>query len=353
MNPLSAEAALRLCHSAYHADDNIFWSLLRGCENADEPHKPAALRAVLSLFAACVKSELYAHAKAASATAAGAVTVHTFYSALKVCARCAATLPSETRRLIGLDALLATCFDFVRTPGAWQGTRRWRRLHDRYPELTEMLATAKTASATTSSPNGEGSTDGAANDPPSPLRHVLLSPKKESATTTGAATALVTTKSAVPVPDAFAEHLRQTERVALAAQWWWRTISTEVTSLRERCAALKASAQRDEAAAEALTLYLAEVSAYVQALRCAGVEVQRVYATAASTCSAPSSLPPSTPASLFPTAASTAHELRSILRCALSLALAQRSAVDDLLSLEQDAVHKLDVELARLRANTF
>ncbi|AYU78083.1 BTB/POZ domain containing protein, putative [Leishmania donovani] len=338
VKPRSAEAALRLCHSAHHSDDGLFWLLQRECEKADEAHKPEALQAVLSLYAACVKFELYEHAKAASATAAGAVTAHTVYDVLKTCARYATTLLPETRRAVGLDVLLAACYAFMRTSGAWQGERRWRRLYEQYPELSEIVAAASAATAT-SSAHGESSASAAAGGSPSPLRRVLLSPQKDPATAGSSAT--VMPESAAPLPDVFAGHLRQTEGLALAAQWRCRTMSAEVTALRESCAALEVTAHRDEAAAAEVALYLGEVRVYVQALGCAEAEMQQLCAAAATMCAAPSS---------SAAAASTLHELRHALQRASAWAAERKAAVDELLAMEQDAVCELDAELARLRA---
>ncbi|CBZ25660.1 hypothetical protein, unknown function [Leishmania mexicana MHOM/GT/2001/U1103] len=338
VKPRCAEAALRLCQSANHSDDGLFWSLQQECERADAAHKPEALRAVLSLYAACVKFELHEHAKAASATAAGAVTAHTVYDVLKTCARYATTLLPETRRGVGLDELLAACYAFVRTPGAWQSERRWRRLYEQYPELFEIVAAAS-AATTTSSAHGEGSAIAAAGALPSPLRRVLLSPQKEPATPGSSATAMP--ESAASLPDVFAGHLRRTESLALAAQWRCRAMSAEVAALRENCAALEATAQRDEAAAAEVALYLGEVHVYVQALRRAEAEVQQLCAAAATVCAAPSS---------SAAAASTLHELRYALQRASAWAAERKATIDGLLAKEQDTVCKLDAELARLRA---
>ncbi|KAG5481116.1 hypothetical protein LSCM1_06797 [Leishmania martiniquensis] len=339
VQPRSAEAALRLCHSAHHADDELFWSLQRECETADAALQPEKLRAVLSLYSACVTFELHAHAKAVSATVANIVTAHTVYDVLKTCARYTTTLLPETQRAAGLDMLLAACHAFVRVPAAWQSERRWRRLLRRYPELLERVAAAHAATAasaaasTVSSAHGESSTIPVAGFSPPSLRRVLLSPQKDAAATAVSATAVP--QSAAPLPDVFAEHLRQTEDLALAAQWRYRTMAAEVAALRESCTALENTARRDEAAAAELALYLGEVRVYVQALRSAEAEAQQLCAAAA----APS----------LPTSPATLHELRCNIQCASARAAERKAAVDELIVVEQDALCELDAELARLR----
>ncbi|GET87871.1 hypothetical protein, unknown function [Leishmania tarentolae] len=337
VKPLSAEAVLRLCHSAHHSDDELFWSLQRECQKADAAHKPEALRAALSLYAACVKFELHEHAKAASGTVAGAVTENTVYDVLKTCARYATALLPEARQAVGLDAVLAACSAFVQIRGSGHGGRRWHRLYEQYPTLSEILAAASVAS-TKSNAHGESSAIAAAGDSPPPLRRVLLSPQKDLSTTAPSATAMP--RSHAPLPDVFASYLRQTEGLALAAQWRCRAMSAEVTALRESCAALEATAQRDEAAAVEATLYLSEVRVYMQALRQAEVELQQLCAAAAVTCGASSSAAD----------VSTLHELRHTLQRASAFATERKAAIDELLAMEKDAVDALDVELARLRA---
>ncbi|CAJ1015162.1 putative BTB/POZ domain containing protein [Leishmania shawi] len=342
VNPRSAEAALHLCHSANHADDELFLSLLRECEGADAARQPEALLAVLSLYAACVKFELHAHARAASATAARAVTKRTVYDALKTCARYATTLSPETQRAVGLDALLAACHAFVRVPGACQGERRWRRLYAQYPQLAEMVAAARAASAasaaapSTFTAHGESSAIASAGNTPS-QRRTLLSPRKEQDTIEESA--VMIPQSAALLPDVFTGHLRQTEGLALAAQWRCRAMSAEVAALRESWAALESTTRRDEAAATEATLYLGEVRVYLQALRRAEAEVQRLCDAAAATCAAPS----------LPTSASTLHELRYTLQHASEWAAERKAHIDELLAIEQGAVRELDAELAQLR----
>ncbi|KAG5481761.1 hypothetical protein CUR178_07114 [Leishmania enriettii] len=343
VRPRSAEAALRLCHSAHHADDKLFWSLQRECEKADAAHQPEALRTVLSLYSACVTFELHAHAQTISASVASVVAADTVYDVLKTCARYTTTLLPETQRAVGLDVLLAACNAFVRAPGAQQGERRWRRLFKQNPGLSERVAAASaapaasTAVAAVSSAHGEGKAIAAEGSSPSPPRRALLPPRKDAAVTDASAIAIP--KSTAPLPDVFAEHLRQTEDLALTAQWRCRTMAAEVTALREDCAALKSAAQRDEAVAAELTLYLGEVRVYLQALRRGEADMQRLCSAAAALCTAAS----------LPTSASTLHELRYNIQHASALTAERKAAVDELIAVEQDALCELDAELARLR----
>lgn len=351
VQPRSAEAALRLCQSAAHADDHLFWQLQRECTEALETQQRAgALQTVLSLYATCVKFELYGHARAASATVVEAVAEETVYDAVKTCARYVTSLPPETRRGIGLDALLRACAGLAPPPATWRSaSRRWRRLAEQYPELPEALAAA--AAATASSRVAPRST--AARLQLLEQRRALLSPQEEAAAAEGAsaatsASALPASASqlvpgegpAAPLPGVFAGHLVQTEQLALAARRRWRVMTEEVAALRAECARLSADAALDEAASAETAAYLGDLRVYVQALRAAEADMRSV-------CAAVAALPSmSADASL--TTAATLHELRHTLQCTAAEASAQRTTVEEELRQEQDAVDELTAEVARL-----
>ncbi|KPA78646.1 hypothetical protein ABB37_06246 [Leptomonas pyrrhocoris] len=329
----AAEAALRLCHSNQHGDDGPFWALQTACTEATTTsavQRRDALRHLLSLYEACVKFELLRHAHVVGDALAAAVTTATVLDVLKTCARYTSALPLGVRAKIGLRGVLAACRACL--PSAWACNRdekRWRRLCSQYPELPAMLE-VEAAAAT-----AEQSTDTAVVER-SGLRQALLSPQRDGAvkatiesTADHRGGSNETVRS--PLEDVFAHHLRQTEALALEAQIRRREMEADVAALRAGGAALRDRVREDEDAAAESTRYLSDARVYVQAL-CAAETDMRALRTA-----------------LVP-ASSAMHALRHELERAAERAEERRSAVDELLAAEEDALRDLDDELAKLRS---
>jgi hypothetical protein len=357
----AAEAALRLCHSRHHDDDEAFWTLQRACATA--PQRRGALRDVLSLYETCVKFELHRHAHAVAKTVETAVTPITVLDVLRTCARYTSALPKDIRLKIGLQSLLAACRPCI--PAAWtcdHDERRWRRLCAAYPELPAMLeAAAAVAVNDDAAVKHDASGDGRGGIP----RH-LLSPlidyavpepngsgndvapqsdrqrkhhhhRHQHQEQQQSSAAVVTTETTLE--DVFMHHLQQTEALALAAQRRRSAIEADVVALRACGAALRARVSEDEAAAAASTRYLADTRVYVQALRAAGEDMRALCTTLVAAPADAATLP----------ATSALHALRHQLERATELAVERRSSVDELLAVEEEALRRLDDELAELQ----